>query len=138
MTLLEPKSMDECVYFTNRILDKGKARAWVFKEKCPECGKSLMGKPKDPKTGKTKIRAKEYKCPECGYTVEEQSYEDSLTANIQYTCQYCSHQGEIQIPFKRKKVQILDEAGLKKKTAESLRFQCQKCEKNIDITHKMK
>src|SRR3989344_670912 len=138
MALVEPKSMDECVYFTNRVLDKGKIRCWVFKEKCPKCGKSLMGKPRDPKTGKVQIRAKEFKCPECNYTLPEQEYENSLTANIQYTCQYCGNQGEIQSQFKRKKVQIFDEVKLKKKTFESLRFQCQKCGKNIDITYKMK
>jgi len=137
MALTEPKSMEECVYFSNRLLnEKGKAKCWVLKEKCPECGDSLMGKPKDSKTGKTKIRAKEYKCPACNYTIAEQAYEDTLTANIQYICQYCSNNGEIQVPFKRKKVQIFDEE--KKKTIESLRFQCQKCGKNIDITKKMK
>ena len=139
MALTEPKSMEECVYFTNRLLnEKGKARCWVFREKCSKCGKGLMNKPRDPKTGKIQIRAKEFKCPECSYTLPEQEYEDSLTANIQYTCPYCSHNGEIQVPFERKKVRILNEAETKKKTTESLRFQCQKCNKNIDITKKMK
>ena len=77
MSLQQPKSMDECIYFTNRTLDKGKIKAWVFKGKCPKCGKGLIGKPKDPKTGKPKIRATEYVCPECGYTVEKQKYEDT-------------------------------------------------------------
>jgi len=138
MALVEPKSMDECVYFTNRILDKGKIRCWVFREKCKQCNNSLMGKPKDPKTGKTQIRANKYKCPSCNYTIDEQTYEDSLTANIQYTCKYCSYNVEIQVPFKRKKVKVFDEEGLKGKMIESLRFQCQKCSKNIDITKKMK
>ena len=139
MILIEPKSMDECVYFSNRLLnEKGKAKCWVFKEKCPECGNGLMGKPKDPKTGKTKIRAKEYKCPSCNYTADEQTYEDTLTASVQYTCQYCGNNGKIQIPFKRKKVQIINEETLSKKTVEGLRFQCEKCSKNIDITKKMK
>ncbi len=138
MTLVEPKSMDECVYFTNRILDKGKIRCWVFKEKCPKCEKSLMGKPRDPKTGKPKIRADEYQCPDCKYTLPQQEYEDSLTANIQYTCRHCDHSGELQIPFKRKKVKIIDEVEMKSKMIESLRFQCQKCSKNLDITKKMK
>ena len=139
MALIEPKSMDECVYFTNRILnERGKVKAWVFREKCKNCGKALMGKPRDPKTGKISIRSKEYKCPECNYTLEEKVYEDSLTANIKYTCPYCNHEGEIQIPFIRKKVQIVNEAETKKKTIESLRFQCQNCNKNIDITKKMK
>lgn len=138
MALVEPKSMDECVYFTNRVLDKGKIRCWIFREKCPKCGKSLMGKPKDPKTGKPKIRAEEYQCPDCKYTLSQQEYEDSLTANIQYTCRYCNHSGELQAPFKRKKVKILNEVEMKSKMIESLRFQCQKCSKNLDITKKMK
>ncbi|MBD3303717.1 hypothetical protein GF343_01105, partial [Candidatus Woesearchaeota archaeon] len=84
MVLRLPDSMEECVYFTRRNIDKGKVVAWVFKEKCPKCGKALMGKPKDEKTGKVKIRAKEYVCPECGYTAEKGEYEDTLTVNIQY------------------------------------------------------
>jgi len=138
MALIEPKSMDECVYFTNRVLDKGKIRCWVFREKCPKCNNGLMSKPRNPKTGKIQIRAKEFKCPECNYNLPEQEYEDTLTANIQYTCPYCSNNGELQVPFKRRKVQILDEVELKKKSVESLRFQCQKCNKNLDITKKMK
>jgi hypothetical protein len=139
MTLIEPTSMEECVYFTNRIFnDKGKIRCWVFREKCPKCNKGLMGKPRDPKTGRAKIRAKEYQCPECKYTLPEEDYENTLTANIKYVCQYCNNEGELQIPFERKKVKIIDEIELKKKTIESLRFQCSKCLKNIDITKKMK
>ena len=139
MALIEPKSMDECVYFTNRIInEKGKIRCWVFKEKCSNCGKTLMGKPRNPKTGKVQIRAKEYKCPECNYTIAEQEYEDSLTASVQYTCQHCNNNGEIQIPFKRKKVKVFSEIDTKGKLIESLRFQCQKCSKNIDITKKLK
>jgi len=65
MALQEPKSMDECVYFTNRLLGNGKIRAWVFREQCPKCGKGLMGKPRDPKTGRAKIRSEEYVCPSC-------------------------------------------------------------------------
>ena len=138
MSLQQPKSMDECIYFTNRVLDKGKIKAWVFKENCPRCGKALMGKPKDPKTSKPKIRAKEYVCPKCGYTVEKQKYENTLTINIQYTCPYCGHTDELQMPFKRKKIQRLNEETGKKEAIDSIRFQCQKCGKNIDITKKMK
>ena len=35
----EPDSMEECIYFTNRNIGKGKIKAWVFKEKCPKCKK---------------------------------------------------------------------------------------------------
>ena len=104
----KPTSMDECAYFTIRN-DKGvKAKVWVLKEICPECKKGLMAKPKNPKTGRPKIRALEYECNECHHIIEKQAYEDTLTANIEYECQ-CGHKGEIQIPFKRKKMQKFDE-----------------------------
>jgi len=138
MTLQEPKSMDDCVYFSNRIVGKGKAKAWVLKEKCPKCGKALMGKPKDEKTGRPKIRATEYVCPECNHTVEKQEYEDTLKINVKYTCPHCNHEGETQAPFKWKNIQRLNEETGKKQAIKSIRFQCQKCGENIDITKKMK
>ena len=128
--------MDECIYFTRRTIGKGKAKAWVPKELCPKCKKALMAKPKDPKTGRPKIRSKEYTCPECGYTIEKQAYETTLTCNIEYICPHCSFSGEIQIPYKRKKVKVQTLDG--EKSADSLRFQCKKCGKNIDVTKKMK
>ncbi len=127
MALQQPTSAEECVYFTKRNIGSGKMKAWVFRNKCIKCGKALMGKPRD-KSGKVLIRAKEYVCPSCGYKVEKLAYEDTLTANIEYTCPSCSNSGELQILFKRKKVQGVD----------TLRFQCQKCKNNIDITKKMK
>jgi len=137
MALREPQSMDECVYFTRREIGvQGKVVAWVFRNQCPKCGKALMGKPVEK--GKVKIRAKEYVCPACKYTVPDEEYEETLTASIQYTCPQCSFKGEIEIPYQRKKIQMLDEETGKKKAAEALRFQCGKCGKNIDITKKMK
>lgn len=136
----EPESMNELVYFTRRVLkagDKtGSAVAWASKQKCTKCGKALMGKPVEK--GKVKIRANEYVCPSCNYTVEKEEYEDTLTASVNYTCPHCAFKNGIQVPFKRKKVQIFDEAEMKKKTAEVIRFQCEKCKQNIDITKKMK
>lgn len=138
MSLKEPTSMDECVYFTQRSIGNGHVKCWVFKEPCPKCGKALMSKPRDEKTGKPKIRAKEYQCSECGYTVPKEEYEETLTTNIKYTCPKCGFSGEIQIPFKRKKVKIFDEEKQKEITADSLRFKCSKCKENIDITKKIK
>ncbi len=69
MALKYPDSMDDCAYFTRRLVGDRKIVTWVFKETCPQCKKGIMGKPKDPKTGKPKIRANEYTCPECGHTV---------------------------------------------------------------------
>ena len=137
MTLRFPESMDECVYFTRRNIDKGKAVAWVFKEKCPKCGKAIMGKPKGA-DGKVKIRAKEYVCPACGHTVEKGAYEDTLTVSIQYTCPHCGNAGEAQESFKRKKVQVFDEEEQKKKSIDAIKFKCGKCGKDILITKKMK
>jgi len=133
MTLREPQSMDECVYHTIQLVGEGKARVWVFREKCPKCGKALMAKPRDPKTGKFKIRAKEYVCSECGHTEDIEEYAETLNANIQYTCPYCKNQGELQIPFKRKKVKVIDEETKKQSSKQALIFQCQKCSKDIKI-----
>lgn len=138
MTLKQPKDMSECVYFTRRDIGKGKVKAWVFKELCPRCKEGLMAKPKDPKSGKSLIRAKEYVCHKCNNSIEQKEYEDTLIVNIEYACPHCSHEGEIRIPFKRKKAKIYDEEDNKQKTADVLRFTCSKCGKNIDITKKMK
>ena len=128
MALRQPESMDECVYFTRRSIGKGNVVCWAFKENCPKCGKAKMSKPKDSKTGAVKIRAKEYVCPECNHTVEKVEYEDTLTANISYTCMHCQHKGETTIPFKRKTFE----------GAKALVFQCEKCKGKIPITKKMK
>ncbi|MBD3362039.1 hypothetical protein GF358_04590 [Candidatus Woesearchaeota archaeon] len=139
MVLKMPNSMEECVYFTRRKLeDKGFAIAWVYREKCPKCKKGLMGKPRDEKTGKVKILAKEYVCPECGYTMEKGEYEDTLTADIQYTCPHCEYKGEHQMSFKRKKVKVFDKEEQKKKSVDALKFKCGKCGEDILITKKMK
>lgn len=135
--LKEPESMEECVYFTYRNVKDGKVRAWVSREKCPKCNNALMGKPRG-ENGKIRIRAKEYVCPSCGFIMQEEEYEDTLTCNIKYTCSYCSNEDETQVPFKRKKVSVLNEETGKKTSLEVIRFQCKKCSKNIDITKKMK
>lgn len=127
MALKYPESMDDCVYFTRRNIDHGKVMAWVFKGVCPKCKKGLMSKPVDKKTGKVKIRAKEYVCPECSYTVEKNEYEDTLTCNAAYTCPFCSHKGEVRFPYKRKTY----------KGVKALVFECEKCKKKIPITKKM-
>ncbi len=128
MALEEPTDMNELVYYTSRDLDNGgEVFCWVKRGKCPACGNGFMGKPKDEKTGKAKIRAKEYVCPECGHTVEKTEYEETLTAEAKYTCPECGKQGETTGPFKRKKVKGVD----------TLRLQCEHCGGNIDITKKM-
>jgi len=127
--LVEPKSMEECVYFTNRNIGEkfnGTVRCWVFRQQCPKCKKAFMGKP--VVDGKAKIRALEYVCPSCKYTVDKQAYEDTLTANVDYVCPACQFHGGITLPFKRKRVEgVL-----------TLRFPCEKCAAPIDVTKKMK
>ena len=133
----EPKSTNECIYFTRRNDNSEKVKCWVFKEKCPECGKGLMQKPRDPKTGKPKIRSTEYVCSECGFAIEKKKHEDTLTANIQYECS-CGHKGEIEIPFKRKNIQRVNEETGKKKSVPALQFECEGCGKKHYVTKKMK
>ncbi len=127
MALQEPKSIEECVYFTNRTMRNGKVMALVFRQNCPKCGKALMGKPRDKKD-KILIRAKEYVCPACGYRAEKQEYEESLQASVKYTCPHCGFVGETEVPFKRKKIEGMD----------TLRLKCGKCGGNIDITKKLR
>ena len=119
--------MEELVYFTQRAFDGGEAMVWVFRNECPKCKDAIMGKPRNDK-GKAMTRAKEYACPKCDHRIEKQEYEDSLVANAEYTCAACNNQGEAQIPFKRKVINGI----------QTLRFQCGKCEANIDVTKKMK
>ena len=129
MSLKEPESMEELVYFTNRnIGDKGHAKVWVFRKECPACKKGIMGKPVDPKTGKVKTRATEYVCQSCGNSMPKKDFEDMLDACVVYTCPECGNQSEKEVPFKRKSV----------KGVMTLRFECDKCGCKIDVTKKMK
>lgn len=134
----DPESIEGCVYFTNRSDDKGYIKAWVLRDKCPNCGEGLMSKPKNPKTGRYKTRAAEYVCDKCGFTIDKNEYEDTLTINIKYKCPGCNYEGELELPFKREKIRIVDEETGKKKSVEGIRFQCEKCKENIDIIKKMK
>ncbi len=127
MAVKEPESMDDLVYFTKRAIGTGAVRAWVYREKCPACGKALMGKPKDA-SGKVKVRASEYVCEACGHSVEKKAYEATLTASITYTCPACGTEGETEIPYRRKKVQGVD----------ALVFPCAKCGEKILVSKKMK
>lgn len=128
MAVTEPESMEELVYFTNRIVEEGKGRikAWVYKKTCPKCGKAKMGKPVEK--GKVKIRAKEYTCPECGFTEEKKEHEESLTLEAKYTCPSCGKEGENTTLYKRKTFM-----GVPAYVVE-----CCNCNTKIPITKKMK
>ena len=127
MAIKIPDSMEQLIYWTSRKVGSGYVKAWAYKEDCPECGKAKMGKPVG-KNGKVKIRAKYYVCSECGHEVEKVEYEETLTAQVMYTCPHCSHKGEAEIPFIRRTY----------KKVKSLVFECSKCKEKIPITKKMK
>ncbi|MBI5390372.1 hypothetical protein HZB02_02700 [Candidatus Woesearchaeota archaeon] len=132
-----PESVEECIYFTRRIVGKGNIVAWVSKQDCPQCKKAKMGKPRDNK-GKVKIRAKEYTCPTCKYTAEKEAYEETLTCDIMYTCPKCLKQGEQSVPFKRKKVKIFDSEEGTEKKVDAVAFACSSCKEKLYVTKKMK
>lgn len=134
----EPESMDQLVYHTRRVVKECPIHAWVYRGDCPKCKKGKMGKPVDNKTGKPKIRAKEYVCPECNYTVEKEEYEETLQMECKFTCPHCKKDGEVQVPFKRKKVQVWDDEAQKKKPCDAVRFPCPNCGENVDVVKKMK
>ena len=113
----EPKSMEDLVYMTTRMLDGEMIRVWVYRQDCPKCGKAKMGKPLDEKTGKVKVRAKVYVCPECGYTVEKKAYEDTLEAEFKGKCPLCKSEIEGTVPFKRRNI----------KGVQTLRIKCPNC-----------
>ena len=127
MAIVEPKSMDEVIYFTNRTIGEGFAKVWVYRQHCTKCGKAKMGKPEDGK-GHIRIRAKEYVCPSCNHTVEKAAYEETLIAQGTYTCPSCKKDGEVEALFKRKNIQGIS----------TFRFPCKHCGANIDVTKKMK
>jgi predicted RNA-binding Zn-ribbon protein involved in translation (DUF1610 family) len=129
MALKEPESMNECLYFTNRLSPDGSyIRAWALKTECPKCKKALMGKPINEKTGKPKIRSTEYECPNCKYTEEKEEHETRLEVQVAYKCPTCQHEGETTTEYKRKTWQ-----GVK-----AYVFLCQGCGAKIGITKKMK
>ncbi len=121
MTLTQPGSVDECLYFTRRALvPKGKIVAWAFRKECPQCHKGLMKKPK--KTSPT------YDCPQCGYAEPKAEHEAEITVNVEYVCPFCGHAGEATTEYKRKSWQ-----GVK-----AYVFPCAQCKERIGVTKKLK
>ena len=127
MALKKPNSMDECIYFTNRIIDTGKAIAWVFRKECPKCKKGSMGKPLK-KNNKVDKKADHYVCYSCGYAESNEQMENSLVLNVEYKCPHCGNEGETTSEYKRKNY-----LGVK-----AYVFNCQKCGQKIGITQKLK
>jgi transcription elongation factor Elf1 len=128
MSLTLPENMESLIYFSRRRINDRLVICWVDKEICSECNKGLMEKPRDPKTGKPKIRAQEYMCNNCGHSEEKKTHETKLVAHAKYTCPHCDKEGDASAPYKRKTIQGVS----------TLRLQCEHCGGNIDITKKMK
>ncbi|MGM5480584.1 MAG: hypothetical protein ACQESC_03935 [Nanobdellota archaeon] len=129
MSITIPESMDDLLYFTRRKLENdGRIMAWVYRPVCEKCKKGKMGKPVDQKTGRPKVRSKEYVCTECGYEVPKDDLEPSLFLEVKYTCPHCNHEDETTTPYKRKTY----------KGVPSYVFLCGGCGEKIAITKKMK
>ena len=127
MALKIPDSMEECLYFTNRLLENnGSVLAWVYRKTCPKCKQAVMGKP--VVKGKIKTRAEEYVCPACNYTEQKPDHEDSLTLEAKYTCPECGKEGESSAPYQRKKF----------KGIPAYVVDCQHCSAKIPLTKKLK
>ena len=127
MALKKPASVEECVYFTNRLIDSGRAMAWVFRKECPKCKKGIMGKPQK-KNGKIDKKAENYVCYSCGYTESNEQVENSLMINVDYKCPHCGNEGEATTEYKRKNFEGVP----------SYVFECNKCKKKIGLTKKLK
>ncbi len=127
MALNKPGSVEECIYFTNRIIDSGRAMAWVFRKECPKCKKGIMGKPVK-KGGKIDKKADHYVCYSCGYQESNEQVENSLVLNVEYKCPHCGNEGGATTEYKRKNFEGVP----------SYVFECQNCHKKIGLTKKLK
>ncbi|MAG91084.1 hypothetical protein CMO83_00235 [Candidatus Woesearchaeota archaeon] len=127
MALKKPNSMEECVYFTNRTIDSGRAMAWVFKKSCPKCKEGLLCKPAK-KDGKPDKKADHFDCNKCGHSESNEDVEKDLIVNVDYKCPYCGNEGEAQTEYIRKSF----------KGAKAFVFACGKCSQKIGITKKLK
>ena len=145
MAFKKPASMEECVYFTNRTIDSGRAMAWVFRKECPKCKKGVMDKPLKPtkikdfrgaknpadflaKGGKFDKKADYYICNSCGCQESNEQVESSLIINIEYKCPHCGNEGETTTEYRRKSFEGVP----------AYIFECQKCKKKIGLTKKLK
>ncbi len=127
MALKQPESAEECLYFTNRTMDDGRAMAWVYKKPCQKCKTERMGKPLK-KGGKIDKKADHYVCYKCGYQEEAKELEEGLQIEIIYKCPFCLNSGETTTQYKRKNWQGIP----------SYVFECQFCKKAVGLTKKMK
>ena len=127
MALAKPKSAEDCVYFTNRTFDSGRAMAWVFRKQCPKCKKDVLRKP-STKSGKPDKKSPIYVCKSCGYEEKNEEVENSLIVNVEYKCPDCGNESQTTTDYKRKTFEGVP----------SFVFECQNCRKKIGLTKKMK
>jgi len=128
MEIKKPESMEQCLYFTNRTLDnEGYAVAWVYRPICSKCSKGRMGKPLK-KDGKPLKKAEFYECPKCKHQVPNEELESQLRVEIEYKCPHCSNESMITTEHKRVTFEGVP----------AYVFACEKCDKKIGITKKMK
>jgi len=127
MGIIKPNSMDDCIYFTNRMSGEGNATAWVYRKECPKCKKNTIGKP-IKKNGKVDKKATYYECEICKYQESIEEVENSLRVEIQYKCPHCGNEGETTTEYKRTTFEGVP----------SFIFECGKCNKKIGITKKLK
>jgi len=127
MGLVKPKSMDECLYFTNRTIGEGYATAWAYRGLCPKCKTTTVGKP-IKKNGKVDKKAEIYECSTCKLQESDEETESKLKLEIEYKCPHCGNEGEATTEYKRKVFEGVP----------SFVFECGKCNQNIGITKKMK
>lgn len=125
--LKKPESMEECVYFTNRTIDSGRAMAWVYRKKCIKCNEGSMDKPLK-KDGKKDKKAPNYICNKCDNQESNEEVEKDLKVEVDYKCPHCSFEGETTTEYVRKTFQ----------GAKSFVFVCEKCSQKIPITKRLK
>lgn len=127
MELEKPNSVEECIYFTNRIIGDGRATAWVFRKECPKCKKDELRKP-STKSGKPDKKSPIFVCKSCRYEEKNEDVEKDLIINVEYKCPHCGNESETTAEYKRKSFEGV----------QSYVFECGKCSKKIGLTKKLK
>lgn len=128
MMMDEPESMDDLLFFTNRVTDNMRIKAWTYRPTCPKCRKGKMGKPVNEKTGKVSKKAEVYECPACHHEMPEAEIEKIAVVDVIFTCPFCRKSGQTKTPYVRKPW----------KGVPAYVFECTFCKEKIGITKKMK
>ena len=126
MALKDPKSMEDCFYFTRRKLEKGSIVAWVLKPIGPHGG--LLQRPLNPKSGKVMKKSEVYVERGTDYEVPCKEIDPTLKVQIRYECPECAKAGETTAPYVWKTY----------KGAKSIIFYCNDCEAKLGISKKLK